>query len=268
MSSLNLSILTDLVMIWTWALLDLLRAVTPFPRKLISLRATLLYTMNAYLKIDLVWWMRTGICYHGDLPRLNKNCHLKPKESCFGVKSFKDAFVSFFFYLFLSWHIFFFLPIKAKGDSSFVSTCHGQNWKRISVFLSQLTVKMARCVYVRLLTVNVLVVCIVLHDGPDRQRLATCLEHRGPGYDVQPCRCSGQAAAQKQGLSRLSVQTKKQEGSLTDRRTSRQTDTCFAFVLSVSGRGAGKTGQSFVFKTGAFVQLGDGQEQTCEALII
>ena len=56
--------------------------------------------------------------------------------------------------------------------------------------------RMAHCVYVCLLTVNVLVVCIVLHDGPDRRCLATCLEHRGLGYDVQPCRCSREATAQ------------------------------------------------------------------------
>lgn len=36
-------------------------------------------------------------------------------------------------------------------------------------------------VFLCLRTVNVLVVCIVLHDGPDRRCLDTCLEHRGLG---------------------------------------------------------------------------------------
>lgn len=69
-------------------------------------------------------------------------------------------------------------------------------------------------------TVNVPVVFIVLHVGPDRRCLATCLQHGGASHDVQLCRCSRGLAAHYGGLSKHSE--RRELGKAADRQTNSQ----------------------------------------------
>lgn len=75
-------------------------------------------------------------------------------------------------------------------------------------------------VLVCLHTVNVPVVFIVLHVGPDRRCLATCLQHGGASHDVQLCRCSRGSAAHYGGLSKHSEW--REIGKAADRQTDSQ----------------------------------------------
>lgn len=77
-----------------------------------------------------------------------------------------------------------------------------------------------RVVLVCLHTVNVPVVFIVLHVGPDRRCLATCLQHGEASHDVQLCRCSRGSAAHYGGLSKHSEW--REIGKAADRPTDSQ----------------------------------------------
>lgn len=86
---------------------------------------------------------------------------------------------------------------------------------------------MTSCVYVCvcLRIVNVLVVCIVLHDGPGRRCLATCLGCRGLDHDAQ---CADVAERRPHSVGIVqTLRIEKKIGRETDRQT------LAAFVLSV-----------------------------------
>lgn len=87
------------------------------------------------------------------------------------------------------------------------------------------------CLRVNLLTVNVLVVRIVLHDGPDRRCLATRLERRGASRGVKPCRCRRRGGRTVRGLSSV-LRIKKETGRYPVRQTDSQTDRCCLCAFS------------------------------------